>query len=134
MELSNGFSVLFGRFLKKLWKICFVCTYDQMKILQRFCIKLRFTKSSPVFFPLFWKVLTNKIYEFPEIHNKIPKAQPNTCLNNSNLPGKCNAKSVLFCFIRYCPSFLQLSLEIIFQWDYSNLKLHRKRKLEHLQI
>ena len=29
--------------------------------------------------------------------NKIPKIQPNTCLNdNNNLPGQCSAISVLF--------------------------------------
>ena len=37
-----------------------------------------------------------KICELPKIYNKIPKTQPNTCLNNNNLPGQCSAKSVLF--------------------------------------
>ena len=80
--------VLFGRLITKLLKIYFFCTYDdQMKKLQRFCFKLSFTNFLLVFFQLFSKFSTNicKIYELPKIYNKIPKTQPNTCLNNNNL-------------------------------------------------
>ena len=80
--------VLFSRLITNLLKIYFLCTYDdQMKKLQRFCIKLSFTNFSLVFFQLFSKFSTNicKIYELPKIYNKIPKTQRNTCFNNNNL-------------------------------------------------
>ena len=90
LTLSKWVLSLIWQAITKLLKLYFLCTYDdQMKILKRFSFKFSFTKLSLVFFPLFSK-------PFTKIYNKIPKTQPNTCLNNDNLPDQCSAKSILF--------------------------------------
>ena len=71
---QSEFSVLYGRLIIKLSKICFLWTYvDQMIIQQRilFCFKFSFTIFLLVFFPLFSKFSTNilEIYEIAEIYN-----------------------------------------------------------------
>ena len=75
---QNDFSVLSGRLVIKLSKICFLCTYvDEMITQERLmlCFKFSFTIFLLMFFPLFSKVFTNilKIYELPKIYNKILK-------------------------------------------------------------
>ena len=75
---QSEFSVLSGRIIIKLSKICFLCTYvDQMIIQQRlmFYSKFNFTIFLLMFFPLFPEVFTNilKIYELRKINNTIPK-------------------------------------------------------------
>ena len=75
---QNDFSVLSGRLVIKLSKICFLCTYvDEMITQERLmlCFKFSFTIFLLMFFPLFSKVFTNilKIHELPKIYNKILK-------------------------------------------------------------
>ena len=74
---QSEFSVLSGRIIIILSKICFLCTYtDQMIIQQRlmFCSPFSFTIFLLMFFPLFSKVFTTilKIYKLPKIDNTIP--------------------------------------------------------------
>ena len=75
---QNEFSILSGRIIMKLSKICFLCTYvDKMIIQQRlmFCSRFSFTIFLLMFFPLCSKVFIDilKIYELPKINNTIPK-------------------------------------------------------------
>ena len=74
VNCQSEFSVLSGRFIIKLLKICFLCTnVDSMIIQQRFNALLQIHyKIVLLFFPLFSKFFTNilKIYELPEIYNK----------------------------------------------------------------
>ena len=70
---QSEFSVLPGRIIMKLSKICFLCSYIQQRLM--FCSKFSFTIFLLMFFPLCSKVFTNilKIYELPKINNTIPK-------------------------------------------------------------
>ena len=75
---QSEFSVLSGRLIINLKKICFPCTYvDKMFIQQRlvFSFIFSFTIFLLMLFSLFSNVFTNilKIYELPKIYNKILK-------------------------------------------------------------
>ena len=75
---QSEFSVLSGRIIIKLSKICFLCTYVYQMIIQQklmFCFKFSFTIFLPMFFSFFSNVFTNilKIYELLKINNTIPK-------------------------------------------------------------
>ena len=71
---QSEFSVLSGRLIIKLLKICFLCTnVGSMIIQQRFNALLQIHyKTVLLFFPLLSKFFTNilKIYELPKIYNK----------------------------------------------------------------
>ena len=76
--LQSEYSVLSGRIITKLSKVCFLCTYvDQMIIQQRFmfCSKLKFIIFLLMFVPLFSKFFINilKIYGLPMINKMIAK-------------------------------------------------------------
>ena len=75
---QSEFSVLQGRIIMNLSKICFLCTYVDKMIIQQgllFCSKFSFPTFFLIPFPLCSKVFINisKIYEIPKINNTIPK-------------------------------------------------------------
>ena len=75
---QSDFSVLLGRIIMRLSKMCFLRTYlDKMIIQQRlmFFSKFSFKIFLLMFFPFSWNVFPNilKIYELPKINYSIPK-------------------------------------------------------------
>ena len=75
---QSEFSVLSGRLIIKLSKMCFLCTYvDQMIIQQIFnvLLQLQFHDIFTTVLPIFSKVFTDilKVYELLKMYNKIPK-------------------------------------------------------------
>ena len=75
---QSEFSVLSGRLIIKLSKMCFLCTYvDQMIIQQIFnvLLQLQFHNIFTTVLSIFSKVFTDilKVYELLKMYNKIPK-------------------------------------------------------------
>ena len=73
-QFQNEFSVLSGRVVKHMFPL-HICRPNDYTIEILFCFKFSFTIFLTRFFPLFSNVFTNivKIYELPNIYNKILK-------------------------------------------------------------
>ena len=71
---QNEFSVLSGRVIKHMFPL-HICRPNDYMIEILFCLKFSFTIFLTRFFPLFSNVFSNilKIYELPNIYNKILK-------------------------------------------------------------
>ena len=95
-------SVLSGRFIIKLSKICFLCTYVNQMILKKrlvFSFKFSFTVFLLILFPLFSMNFTNilNIYELPKIYNKILKKLFTIIIYQVNSTLQLHMASELYC-------------------------------------
>ena len=87
---QSEFSVLSGRLIIKLTKICFLCTYINQMIIEQgwmCCFEFIYAIFLLMLFLLFSKVFTKilKIYEQPKIYNKIFLYN---CLHKNHVPGQ----------------------------------------------
>ena len=109
---QSEFSVLSGKIITKLSKICFLCTYVYKMIIQQilmFCPKFTPAIFLLMFFPFFSKVSINilKIYELPKIKNIIPKYCQALVLTIiiylANSMSQLHLASELYPLLKMCP-------------------------------